>query len=205
MINHREEINPNLGRYKYPLINTYDLTGEYGIGYTVNTNEQFFFDLEDYDLIKIYRWKARHRNGRDADKYYIEDKIGEKRIHLHHLVMRYDDIIDNNIPIVDHINRDTYDCRKENLRESNFRINNINKDPQKSNTSGVIGVNYNKSNNKWVARISLEDGTRKWLYQGKDFQKAVIKRLLAEKEYYMEYAPQKHLFEQYGIGGDMYE
>ena len=32
--------------------NTYDLTGEYGIGYASNGKE-FYFDLEDYDKKKI--------------------------------------------------------------------------------------------------------------------------------------------------------
>lgn len=31
--------------------NTYDLTGEYGIGYT-SSGDEFWFDLEDYDKIK---------------------------------------------------------------------------------------------------------------------------------------------------------
>lgn len=39
-------------RKKY---NTYDLSGEYGIGHTSNGKE-FLFDLEDYDLIKNYCW-----------------------------------------------------------------------------------------------------------------------------------------------------
>ena len=29
--------------------NIYDLSGEYGVGWTSNTNEEFYFDLEDYD------------------------------------------------------------------------------------------------------------------------------------------------------------
>lgn len=33
--------------------NTYDLSGEYGVGYTFK-DEEFYFDLEDYDLIKDY-------------------------------------------------------------------------------------------------------------------------------------------------------
>lgn len=37
--------------------NTYDLTGEYGIGYTSNTNEPFYFDIEDYNKIKDYCWR----------------------------------------------------------------------------------------------------------------------------------------------------
>ena len=31
--------------------NTYDLSGEYGIGYS-NSGKEFYFDLDDYDLIK---------------------------------------------------------------------------------------------------------------------------------------------------------
>ena len=34
--------------------NQYDLSGEYGIGWTSNTNEEFYFDLEDYNKIKNY-------------------------------------------------------------------------------------------------------------------------------------------------------
>ena len=36
--------------------NVYDLSGEYGIGWTTNTNNEFYFDLEDYELIKDYCW-----------------------------------------------------------------------------------------------------------------------------------------------------
>ena len=35
--------------------NIYDLSGEYGIGYTLK-GEEFYFDLEDYDKIKDYCW-----------------------------------------------------------------------------------------------------------------------------------------------------
>lgn len=34
--------------------NKYDLSGEYGVGWTSNTNEEFYFDLEDYNKIKDY-------------------------------------------------------------------------------------------------------------------------------------------------------
>lgn len=38
--------------------NTYDLSGEYGICYTAK-GTPFYFDLEDYDLIKDYAWYER--------------------------------------------------------------------------------------------------------------------------------------------------
>jgi hypothetical protein len=41
---------------KLKKFNQYDLSGSYGIGYCSNTNNPFYFDLEDYDLIKDYCW-----------------------------------------------------------------------------------------------------------------------------------------------------
>ena len=41
--------------------NKYNLNGEYGIGWTSNTNEEFYFDLEDYDKIKDYCWFLDNR------------------------------------------------------------------------------------------------------------------------------------------------
>lgn len=43
----------NKGGKKNKRYNRYDLTGEYGIGYT-NQGVEFYFDLEDYDKIKEY-------------------------------------------------------------------------------------------------------------------------------------------------------
>ena len=31
------------------------MSNDYGVGYTTNTNKEFYFDLEDYDLIKEYK------------------------------------------------------------------------------------------------------------------------------------------------------
>lgn len=42
----------NLSKRKY---NKYDLSGDYGIGFT-SKGEQFYFDLEDYTLINQYCW-----------------------------------------------------------------------------------------------------------------------------------------------------
>ena len=45
--------------------NTYDLTSfDYGIGYD-NKGEEFYFDLEDYDIIKDYCWIVKNN-------FYVE-------------------------------------------------------------------------------------------------------------------------------------
>ena len=53
--------------------NTYDLTGEYGIGYT-SKGEEFYFDLEDYDKIKNYCW-CKDRYGYIFNSYKCSKKI----------------------------------------------------------------------------------------------------------------------------------
>ena len=61
--------------------NTYDLSGEYGIGYT-SKGEEFYFDLEDYDLIKDYCWRT-DRNGYIVSN---EPNINRSIISMHRLV-----------------------------------------------------------------------------------------------------------------------
>lgn len=84
--------------------NTYDLSGEYGIGYTSNTNQPFYFDLEDYDKIKDYCW-SEDNNG------YIVTEKNKRRILLHILIMNTETGVD-----VDHIHHKRYDNRKSELR-----------------------------------------------------------------------------------------
>ena len=113
--------------------------------------------------------------------------------------MGYDDSKCEKVPIIDHKNQITHDCRKENLRVADHRISNTNKPPQSSNTSEVIGVSYNKNTNTWTARICDRVNHRVAVYRGKSKEKAIIARLEAEKKYYGDFAPQRHLFKEYGI------
>jgi len=55
---------------------------------------------------------------------------------------------------VDHINRDCYDNRLENLRFATHTENSQNKKICKNNKSGFIGVSYLKDGNKYRARIT---------------------------------------------------
>ena len=80
--------------------NIYDLTNEYGIGYTTNTNKPFYFDLEDYEKIKDYCW-------RENDKGYILTCVKDNHIRMHKLFVNND--------FVDHINHNLKDNRKSNL------------------------------------------------------------------------------------------
>jgi hypothetical protein len=66
------------------------------------------------------------------------------------------------------------------------------------NTSGITGVVWNKGKQKWVAQIQYKNKMR---YLGGFINKddAIYARLQAEQKYFGEFAPQKHLYEQYNI------
>ena len=152
--------------------NTYDLTGEYGIGYT-SKGEEFYFDLEDYDKVKDYCWNKH--------KEYIATRNVSGYILFHRLVMG---ISDENIA-VDHINHNKSDNRKNNLRFVTDSQNSMNRCISSHNTSGITGVN--KCNGKWTARIGVNT-KRIFLGNYDNFFEAVKARKEAEEKYYKEYS-----------------
>ena len=59
-------------------------------------------------------------------------------------------------------------------------------------------MSWNKTNNNWNTYIKI-NGKRKYLGSFSSKTEAIRARLKAEKEYFGEFSPQKHLFEEYGI------
>lgn len=158
-------------------INTYDLTGEYGIGYTLK-GEEFYFDLEDYNIIKDYTW--------NISTGYVRSDSYKSKTCFHRLIMN---CIDKNMD-VDHINHNTIDNRKSNLRivsRSQNQMNSI----QRKNKTGAKGVS--KNGKRWVASIQIN---KKRIYLGifKNFDDAVKARKEAEEKYFGEYAYKEDKF-----------
>jgi len=84
---------------------------------------------------------------------------------------------------MDRINNDGH-YEIGNLRWTDFSTQQLNKRVYKNNTSGVKGVNYVSSINKWVARCNTtKDGKRKYLYVGQDYKKACDARQQWEHNY----------------------
>ena len=76
--------------------NRYDLSGDYGVGYT-SKGEEFYFDLEDYDKIKDYCWVI----SKTTDTVCARICGTNKLIVMHRLVM---DVVDAGRNVqVDHI------------------------------------------------------------------------------------------------------
>lgn len=104
-------------------------------------------DKEDWDKIKNIKWCLK----KDKENFYVHGVIEGKRKNFKMILLHR--LITNATPgqIIDHINRNTLDNRKCNLRIVTFQQNSYNTRIFKNNTSGYKGV-Y-KSGKKWVAKI----------------------------------------------------
>lgn len=157
--------------------NNFDLSGSYGIGYTFK-NEEFYFDIDDYDKIKDICWYI------DARGYVVGHNIvgSKKQIKMHQIILPTDDGY-----IVDHINTDQKnDNRKSNLRIATQGENTRNRKISSNNTSGKTGVSFDKRKNQWVAYIGYNKNN---IYLGAfvNRQDALNARIEAEKKYFGEF------------------
>ena len=171
----QKEKTSNLNKIIKKKFNTYDLTGKYGIGYTTK-GEEFYFDLEDYDLIKDYCWSLR--------KGYVSARNINVNggVNMHRLIMNAKDNED-----VDHIFHNITDNRKSKLRLVSDSQNQMNRIIPSNNTSGVKGVAWDKEYEKWVAYITVDKKSMK-LGRFNKFEDAVKSRKDAENKYCKEYS-----------------
>lgn len=158
--------------------NIYDISNSYEIGYTLK-NEPFFFDIEDYDLIKNYCWRLRSDG-------YLDAKIPrtDNRILMHNLIMNH--------RYIDHINGIRHDNRKINLRLSDNQYgfdtyNQMNKRVQSNNKSGCPGVCWHSRDKIWEVHISVDN---KLLYLGRysSYEDAVCARKRSEEKIFKDWS-----------------
>ncbi len=118
------------------------LTGKHGEG------KFAIVDDADYETLLQYKWYVT-ANG------YASRAIGSPRkggtiIAMHRAIM--------NPPhdmVIDHINHDTLDNTRANLRITTHRQNIMNAAPSKNSTSPYKGVCWNKNKHRWMAHITV--------------------------------------------------
>lgn len=134
-------------------------------------------DIEDIEKVKEYKW------GTNNTGYVSSTHKYGKKLMLNRFIV---DCTDLSV-VVDHINHDKLDNRKENLRICTQQQNVMNSSISKLNTSGFKGVHFSKNTNKWCSRISFKGG-RIVLGYYKDIKDAIKVRKEAEEKYFGEYA-----------------
>jgi hypothetical protein len=110
-------------------------------------------DDADYEEFSKYSWNAhRSRGNFYASRGLNVGRVnGKKRIitfKMHREIMSAQPG-----QIIDHINRNTLDNRKSNLRVVTIRENKINENMRSDNTSGYRGVSFDRQHGKWRSRL----------------------------------------------------
>lgn len=117
------------------------------------------FDAEDIDKVQAAKWFIEVPT--NSRTYYAASDTFHK---LHRYLL---DLKDNNL-VVDHINRNGLDDRKENLRVVTNSINKRNSDPRATNEFHQNGISYeiDPKGNRYVRASWMEDDgkvhSRKW-------------------------------------------
>lgn len=119
-------------------------------------------DDSDYELIAKYKWSAGSIKGYP----YALRREGNKTILLHRFIMN---TYDPNV-IIDHIDRNTLNNTRNNLRIANKSINARNKKAR--GTSQFMGVSLHRGK-KWIAHIKI-DGKYKHLGSFDDEKQAAL-------------------------------
>ena len=106
-------------------------------------------DDEDFDYLNQWKWCWSKSRG----TYYALRRVGRKgvtHVSMHRLIMGNPEK-----KMVDHINHDGLDNQRSNLRICSTRENNLNlRGLRANNSSGISGVSFNKSAQKWQAYVS---------------------------------------------------
>ena len=159
--------------------NEYQKKNGYYIGYT-KKGEEFYVDEEDYDLVKEYKWFI------DENGYVVAHPDDNSFIYMHRIIMG---LQSNDNLEVDHIRGDqtTNDNRRINLRIATHSKNQMNRKKQSNNTSGITGVWYSKSRQRWIAEI-MANGKKYHLGQYKALDEAADVRREAENILHGDYS-----------------
>lgn len=119
-------------------------------------------DYTIIDAVDAYRCAdIRWNSYIDGNVTYVVGSFkNNKMIKLHRYIMFEDPERSDQTIFVDHINRNGLDNRRSNLRFCSNQENQYNTKLPSRNTTGVLGVSYNKSMNSYTASIRIPNGDR---------------------------------------------
>lgn len=173
---------------KANITNQYIKTDEHTELIINNSNKGVFKVLisnEDYDKCIKLRWNIQVVKYKDKVKWYAYSSNNGKHIFLHRFILGI-----NGKSVGDHINGDTIDNRRENLRECSHKENCRNRG-ENQNYSGHKGVLwYTRTKTpKWMAYIKVDYKFKNLGYYD-NIEDAIDARKEAEEKYFGEYVRQ---------------
>ncbi|GIO63563.1 HNH endonuclease signature motif containing protein [Paenibacillus cineris] len=134
-------------------------------------------DTEDLKLMEQFKYTWQANWSSHTNSYYIRGYNRTERVALHRYILNYPDGF-----VVDHINHDTLDNRKCNLRMVTNRQNQLNrKGASKGSKSRIKWIHWDKNKRMWQVRYRDKNGNRVFGGNFKTIEEAetVLKKRLA--------------------------
>lgn len=118
------------------------------VGLPLGSGNIAIIDAEDLEKVSPYAWNVGNGRYAASGSFRLDGKQIWVKLHRF-LVDATDD------EVVDHINGDTFDCRKSNLRKCTTSDNNKNRGKQKKTSSSKFKGVHRRLKGGWVARIQV--------------------------------------------------
>ena len=141
----------------------------------LNFGQVTIVDTADFDRLAKYKWRAQW--SKNTQSYYASGCKEAEGLLMHRVILG---LVKGDRLQGDHINRNTLDNRRENLRIATNTENQFNKDKQSNNKTGYKGVSLYK-NGLYRAGMTV-NGKSKHLGYRKTPQEAYELYLAAAKE-----------------------
>lgn len=152
-----------------------------------------YIDIEDYERVKVKHWRASHKRNK---VYICSGKSGNKEtplIYLHNYILNYTPIPQQE---VDHIDGNSCNNRKSNLRIVPRQQNIDNTRVRIDNKIGIRGVSKVTKTGLYKCDFSYH-GQRYYFKDWKTVEEAVYNRKIAEEFFGIETLNKNPLAQQY--------
>ena len=175
--------------------NFYEIFDDYAILKIKYKNEYIdcYFDIEDISFVQEKHWRTSHKKNK---VYIVTGKSGNKKeplTYLHNYLMHY-------IPVpqleVDHIDGNSCNNRKSNLRIVTRQANIDNTKARIDNKIGIRGISQISKTKKYKCDFSYH-GKRFYFKYWNTIEEAVYNRKIAEEYFGIETLKKNPLAKQY--------
>ena len=143
-------------------------------------NQNALVDTADYDWLNQWNWYASWHPKEKT--FYAERKPHSGLVRMHRKILGCGPKEEG-----DHINHNTLDNRRNNLRKSTRLQNGSNQKISVANSSGYKGVSWNKLRNKWRVQLKFRQ-KEVWIGYFTDAKEGAKAYDAAAKQYFGEFA-----------------
>lgn len=142
---------------------------------------EVLIDTEDAERVKQFKWYISPRKS----KLYCYGTVNGSKIALHRFIL-------NSSNVIDHINGNSLDNRKSNLREVTPQQNCYNKRIHNKFFAGIIKTNYVKEKPYMV--FFAHNGKERYLGSFSTYADAALRRLKEEAKVWKEHGVHSNLY-----------